>query len=102
MIPIDNIDYAIVKSIAFHPTEPIFAVGNIEDNVELFSWKINKDSGVGLSFRKITSHINTQCEIIMFHPRGPLFATYGKTEDNIYIIKIWQIERALPIVTGKR
>lgn len=94
VIPIDNIDYAIVKSIAFHPTEPIFAVGNIEDNVELFSWKINKDSGVGLSFRKITSHINTQCEIIMFHPRGPLFATYGKTEDNIYIIKIWQIERA--------
>ena len=100
MIPIDNIDYAIVKSIAFHPTKPIFAVGNMEDNVELFSWKINNDSRVGLSFHKITSHINTQCEKIVFHPRGPLLATYGKIEDGniydheIYSIKIWRIERA--------
>jgi hypothetical protein len=97
MIPIppsieSELDFVI--SIAFHPTEPIFAVGNDEDDVDLFSWEINDDSVVGLSFHKIMSAIKTPCEKIAFHPHEPLFATYGE-DPNYYSTRIWRIERAI-------
>ena len=95
MIPIPpSIDFALVKSIAFHSTEPIFAVGNVEDEVDLFSWEINDDSVVGLSFHKIMSTIKTPCEKIAFHPHEPLFATYDD-DPNYHSTRIWRIERAI-------
>lgn len=95
MIPIPPVNFAPVISIAFHPTEPIFAVGNAENDVDLFSWDINDDS-VGLSYDKIMSTIKTPCEKIAFHPHEPLFATCGEDESREfnYITRIWQIERA--------
>lgn len=86
-------DFAIVKSIAFHPTEPIFAVGNVKEEVDLFSWEINDGSVDGLSFHKILSITQIPCEKIVFHPREPLFATYGKN-GNEHNTRIWRIERA--------
>ena len=94
MIPIPpSEEFDLVKSIAFHPTEPIFAVGNVEDDLDLFRWEINDGSVDGLSFHKIMSTIKIPCEKIAFHPKEPLFATCGK-DNGIYITRIWRIERA--------
>ena len=90
------------RSIAFHPRAPIFAVGNIKGEVDLFRWEINEDSGVGLSANKMSTtkiepenrEFRRQCEIIAFHPHEPLFATCGETDYGIYTTRIWRIERA--------
>lgn len=90
------------RSIAFHPRAPIFAVGNIKGEVDLFRWEINEDSGVGLSANKMSTTkiepgnrgFRRQCEIIAFHPHEPLFATCGETDYGIYTTRIWRIERA--------
>ena len=85
-----------VQTIAFHPLAPIFAVGNIEGEVDLFKWEITEGLGVGLSANMSTTEINRgyrkQCEIIAFHPREPLFATCGETESEFYTTRIWRIE----------
>lgn len=90
------------RSIAFHPRAPIFAVGNMKGEVDLFRWEINEDSGVGLSANKMSTTkiepgnrgFRRQCEIIAFHPHEPLFATCGETDYGIYTTRIWRIERA--------
>ncbi len=90
------------RSIAFHPRAPIFAVGNIKGEVDLFRWEINEGSGVGLSANKMSTtkiepgnrEFRRQCEIIAFHPHEPLFATCGETDYGIYTTRIWRIERA--------
>lgn len=90
------------RSIAFHPRAPIFAVGNIKGEVDLFRWEINEGSGVGLSANKMSTTkidpgnrgFRRQCEIIAFHPHEPLFATCGETDSGIYTTRIWRIERA--------
>ena len=90
------------RSIAFHPRAPIFAVGNIKGEVNLFRWEINEGSGVGLSANKMSTteiepenrEFRRQCEIIAFHPHEPLFATCGETDYGIYTTRIWRIERA--------
>ena len=90
-----------VQTIAFHPLAPIFAVGNIEGEVDLFKWEITEGLGVGLSANMSTTEIppeNTeyrkQCEIIAFHPHKPLFATCGKTDSDLYTTRIWRIKKA--------
>jgi hypothetical protein len=90
------------RSIAFHPRAPIFAVGNIKGEVDLFRWEINEGLGVGLSANKMSTtkidpenrEFRRQCEIIAFHPHEPLFATCGETDYGIYTTRIWRIERA--------
>jgi len=90
------------RSIAFHPRAPIFAVGNIKGEVDLFRWEIHEDSVVGLSANKMSTTkidpgnrgFRRQCEIIAFHPSEPLFATCGKTDDNEYTTRIWRIDES--------
>jgi hypothetical protein len=90
------------RSIAFHPRAPIFAVGNIKGEVDLFKWEIDEESVVGLSANKMSTTkidpenrgFRRQCEIIAFHPHEPLFATCGETDYAIYTTRIWRIEKA--------
>lgn len=87
------------STIAFHPTIPIFAVGNNEiGEICLFEWNINEQSRL---FAKMSCKIQISsvymniCELIAFHPTQLLFATYGIDSDggDIYTTRIFQINK---------